>query len=332
MKRLAIISTIMFSISGASYASPCDENIFIAKVCISSEVMTPVPWVFPCEDQAKHPHIIKELVSAFRLAPPWFQSQLCNIDSYTIISTKADGNYTGWSNAIPNKSRIVGMNKDRLDEGFDLKKMRLLTSWGWNKLKSGTQVPKGFGFDLAGDVPGVATLFILAHELGHNFTSPNNRNLQYAYFDDCTRNELGNKTKCSPFKVDQFGFFSWIIMDQDEEDIYRGQIRSAEDQKLRKFYIEAKDFSLEELDVFYQNLFQSSFATSFALASPEEDFCEAFALTVLGKVMGKLNFTFLSGKSIDVLQRLQNPNNKILKSKLEFVESRIKEFESGQYW
>lgn len=78
--------------------------------------------------------------------------------------------------------------------------------------------------------------------------------------------------------------------------------------------------SLDELDSFFRSLTNSSFATPFALASPEEDFCETYSMKVLADVLKSWNFQFLSGEVVDVLAQLENPVNPGLKAKMDFID------------
>lgn len=321
MKTILVLFSFMLSLQ-AQAATPCSVETFQKKICISAtpQNINGEDLRAPCDPQSQYPDIVNDLTAAFNIAPPWFQKHLCGLQKVLVhpLTEKYKG-VISWSYHPPVLVTGVGMEFYKDKNGFTLARSADigLRQTMWKKKLKEEGFPVDYGLDRTKNVSGAAALLYLAHEIAHLIYNTDNKVLRNKLFDDCLLPNV-----CLPYAEGSFGFFDWIDGDSDRQGVRRGKIR-AENADLWNF-VSAQNtstVSLKDVDNFYLKLKDSSFVSAFALMSPEEDFCETLAWTVLQEAIGSWNFQLSSGQQMDFLSPIRNPTNTRLQQKIDFIKS-----------
>jgi hypothetical protein len=326
----------------------CSTEEFTQKLCFSKRVlkdgeMNDSSLIASCRRTLeKDPNVyarnfeeeIKILTQAFELAPRWFKMQLCALGGVVIHNLpKDEAQVNSWSANSPR--HFVGLPLAHLKPGaYSLHNIgNLLTAD--KKVADRDLVAKGYGFEdidknFKDSTQALAILSDMGHEMGHEIYDVDNRKVKSKFLGSASCKDDGT---CTPFKDGQWGAISWHSVSPPigvfgEFGLYFGVIRP-ENQKIwdmtnpnsESYKNRTSSPTSKETDVFFKELFGQGFVSSFAVASPVEDFCETLSWKLMAELIPSWKFKFSDGTKFDAMVEFRNPKNPILKKKMEFVDS-----------
>ncbi|WP_374075950.1 hypothetical protein [Bdellovibrio bacteriovorus] len=304
---------------------PCSTQDFLNKVCLSDEPQELTGeeiTKLKCQSIETVPVMATQLRDAFERAPEWMKKKLCGLNGLGVYPTLPGSRTLSWSYFRPN---YVGISRGFLESGYSFSKHQETMRRQSLSKKSLAEVdfPKSFGFQHTGADHGLGVLYLLTHEVGHLIYNPLRKAGDPDLFNSCI--VFGGHRNCNPFKEHHWGFISWITAAGPIVPGINYGTPRPHNQNLINFVLPANKTTvdLKAMDDFYREYLASGFVTPFSLYSPEEDFCETLAATVVARELESWRFQFLDGTSFDLRAKVLSPQNPELRRKIDFIQLHI---------